>query len=262
MDENDIFKKRAREQYSRHAQAYVASESHAKGDDLDRLITLAQPQAHWDVLDVATGGGHTALKFAPHVRHVVASDITAAMLAAAEAFISAQGVANVSFRQADAEALPFPEATFDLVTCRIAPHHFPNSHRFIAEAYRVLRDGGVLLVEDHVGCADAEIDAYVEAFERLRDPSHHRALTEAQWREQLQSVGFRIQHVEQFTKRHALIPWAERQGCSPSVIAQLQARLLRAGLATQWLEPQEAGTPNASFLNHYIIIMGGKYALE
>ena len=74
----------SQQRFGQYAQAYVTSKPHAQGSDLERLLVLAQPQADWMVLDVATGGGHTALKFAPHVAHVTVSDITAAMLAAAE----------------------------------------------------------------------------------------------------------------------------------------------------------------------------------
>ena len=125
-----------RRQFGAHAQNYVTSPDHAKSDSLDRLVAVLQPQPHWRVLDVATGGGHTALALAPHVREVVATDLTTEMLAAAERHIVGQGVANVSFREADATALPFGDAEFDLVTCRIAPHHFPDCAAFVREKLR------------------------------------------------------------------------------------------------------------------------------
>ena len=71
--------------YTRFADGYVTSETHARGSDLDRLLAIVQPQSHWRALDIATGGGHTALKFAPHVAHVVASDLTPRMLEKREA---------------------------------------------------------------------------------------------------------------------------------------------------------------------------------
>ena len=138
MTDTQDSKSLSQARYTRFADGYVTSETHAKGSDLDRLIAIAQPAPHWNVLDIATGGGHTALKFAPFVAHVVASDLTPRMLASARRHIVADnGVTNVSFQEADAEALPFEPDRFDLVTCRIAPHHFPmrNSSCANARAY-------------------------------------------------------------------------------------------------------------------------------
>src|SRR5215470_18044322 len=97
---NDLVK----QQFAAHAEQYVTSVHHATGESLDRMLELVAPQPQWRALDVATGGGHTALAFAPHVREVVASDLTPEMLAAAERFIRDQGATNVAFEQADAEA--------------------------------------------------------------------------------------------------------------------------------------------------------------
>src|SRR3972149_2395216 len=145
----------AQQQFSAHAQNYVTSADHAQSDSLARLVALVQPQPQWRALDIATGGGHTALAFAPHVREVVATDLTREMLLAAEAFIRARGSANVSFRQADAAALPFGDSEFDLVTCRVAPHHFPDCARFVREMAHVLRLGGVAVMVDNVVPDDA-----------------------------------------------------------------------------------------------------------
>ena len=140
----------SQKRFGQFAEGYVTSQSHAKGYDLDRLVEIANPQTDWLVLDIATGGGHTALKFAPYVRQVIATDITPRMLSAAEKFICDKGVTNVAFEPADAEDLPFEDPVFDLVTCRIAPHHFPDCARFVQEGSRVLKPGGQLLVQDHL----------------------------------------------------------------------------------------------------------------
>ena len=161
----------SQKRFGEHAAGYVKSEGHAKGADLDRLLELAQPHEDWLVLDVATGGGHTALKFAPHVAKVVASDLTPKMLAAAKEYIRTQGVNNVEFKQADAEGLPFKDKRFDLVTCRIAPHHFPHVDEFVSESARVLKPGGLFLLQDHVLPEDEKAANYVDGFEKLRDPS-------------------------------------------------------------------------------------------
>src|SRR5262249_17482018 len=138
------------------ADAYVASATHVGGDDLDQLVAWAEGGPEKIALDVATGAGHTALALAPHYGRVVASDLTDRMLETAAAFLGAQGARNVEFRRADAEDLPFADASFDLVSCRIAPHHFDDVAKFVGEAARVLRPGGIFLLEDSVAPPDPE----------------------------------------------------------------------------------------------------------
>lgn len=260
MPTDDDLKAHSQQRFGQYAQGYVTSPSHAKGQDLELLVTLAKPQTHWLALDVATGGGHTALKFSPFVRRVIASDLTPAMLEAARTFISTQGTSNILFSGADAEQIPFAANTFDLVTCRIAPHHFPDCFRFVQHCARVLKVGGVLLVEDHVLPEDKQAGEYVEAFERLRDPSHHRAFAAHEWQGMFLDAGLTVEHVELLAKSGTkLLPWAERQGCSPQVIQHLQILLSQAPQAVAaWMRPQHVGTPEAAFDHHYIVIMGRK----
>jgi ubiquinone/menaquinone biosynthesis C-methylase UbiE len=249
----------SQERFGQFAEGYVNSQSHAKGYDLDRLVEIITPLADWLVLDVATGGGHTALKFAPHVRKVVATDLTPKMLSAAEKFIREQGVTNIAFEPADAEELPFADGTFDLVTCRIAPHHFPNCAQFIKEGERVLKSGGLLLVQDHVLPEEEAAARYVDNFERLRDPSHNRAFSHAEWIAMFTQTGLQVRHTEEIIKRHHLIPWAERQGCSSEIIEQLKIMLTEAlPGADTWLQVEAINTSKASFVNHHILIAGTK----
>ena len=251
----------SQQRYSQFAEGYVKSEGHAKGSELDRLLVVAQPQPDWTVLDVATGGGHTALKFAPHVAQVVASDLTPRMLDQAAQFIQQQGAQNVVFRVVDAENLPFAAESFDLVTCRIAPHHFPDAQGFVHKSARVLKPDGVLLVQDHVLPEDSATARYAEHFEKLRDPSHNRAFTEAEWRAMFAKAGLTVTHTEQIIKRHNFLDWAQRQGNGPELLRQLEALLRDAPpLAAAWLDAQDLGTPQATFINHHLIIAGHKTA--
>jgi ubiquinone/menaquinone biosynthesis C-methylase UbiE len=195
-DERTAIRARVQAQFAPAAGNYVTSTTHAYGVDLARLVELAAPRGTEHLLDVATGGGHTALAFAPHVRSVVASDLTLAMLQAARQHIAAQGITNVTFCRAIAEALPFSSAGFDLVTCRVAAHHFADAAAFAAEAARVLRPGGRLLISDHIGLEDPELDAFMDRFERWRDPGHVRAYTYAEWSNFFAGTGLQIEHTE------------------------------------------------------------------
>ncbi|MCB9451312.1 MAG: methyltransferase domain-containing protein [Anaerolineaceae bacterium] len=252
-------KAQSQERFNQYAQGYVTSKTHAKGGELERLLTIADPQPEWVALDIATGGGHTALKFAPHVAHVTASDITPNMLDAARNFITGQGITNVDFQLADAENLPFEDDHFDLVTCRIAPHHFPNAAQFVREAVRVLRPGGLLLVQDQVAPEDYVAKCYTNTFEQLRDPSHNQVFTEGEWVALFEAAGLTVEHTEQLVKRHEMVHWAEMQGCTPFDIEQLQVLLQVAPpLAAAWMQAERVGTPEASFANHHILIAGHK----
>lgn len=248
----------SRQRYSQFADGYISSETHAKGSDLDRLLALAQPQAHWRTLDVATGGGHTALKFAPHVQHVVASDLTPRMLEKARQFIVAKKYAgNVSFQLADAENLPFPDDRFDLVTCRIAPHHFPHAQVFLQQCARVLKPGGLLLLQDQLLPDDQAAARFVDDFERLRDPSHHRAFNACEWRSMMAAAGIAVERAETYIKRHHFLDWARRQGNDAQTIARLIGMLRGASpIARDWMDPQHWGTEAATFVNRHILMRG------
>ena len=259
--QDDKTKAQVQARFSQFAEGYVTSANHAKGGELDRLVELAQPQTDWQVLDVATGGGHTALKFAPLVAQVVAADFSQAMLYAAREQIAAAGQANVCFINTDAEALALASNTFDLVTCRIAPHHFPDCFRFMQECQRVLKPGGLLLVQDHVLPDEPRAAQYINAFQRLRDPSHVRGFAAYEWQGMYLDAGLSVIHSETTIYTTRLLPWAQRQGRSAYIIERLQIMLHQAPNAVRpWLNPQYATTPDATFEQRYILIAGRKPA--
>jgi ubiquinone/menaquinone biosynthesis C-methylase UbiE len=227
------------EQFGKTAAHYLTSKPHAKGKSLERLVELTSPKKDWRVLDVATGGGHVAYTFAPHVARVWATDITQEMLDMVKAEAAKRGLDNVRTTYAKAEALPFEDESFDLVTCRIAPHHFDSISEFLAEVRRVLKAPGMFALVDNVVPAGSVGD-YVNAFERLRDPSHLRAWTMDEWRHALNVARLRTTHDEQIYKTMEFKSWAARYD------ATMQA-LLRAMLTEvtpeveATLEPQGVG---------------------
>ena len=216
-------------QFGAVAERYVTSVIHARGGDLARMIELAQPRGDERLLDIATGGGHTALAFAPYVREVLATDLTPRMLEVAEAFVREQGAANVTFQLADAEALPFPEADFDLVTTRIAPHHFPNPRQYVREVARVLRPGGLFVLDDNMAPADQDLDLFQNRFEQWRDPGHVRNNTIAEWSTWMRDAGLLVEHVEPLQiKRYEFAGWTEQMRMPAAERDALEAWLLAA----------------------------------
>ncbi|MGB0388781.1 MAG: methyltransferase domain-containing protein [Ardenticatenaceae bacterium] len=246
-----------KEQFGANAEAYVSSQTHAKGASLVRLVELVETEGDWQALDVATGAGHMAFAFAPHVGHVRATDITPEMLALTAEHATARGLHNITVEHADAEQLPYEEGTFDLVTCRIAPHHFADIPLFVREGARVLRPGGILAVVDNIVPSGSAGD-YINAFEKLRDPSHGCCLTLQGWLDAFAAAGLTLRHHETMTKPMSFEYWAKRHD-------HLMTRFLRAllteasGEAAAFLQPQitDDGT---SFLLREGIIIGQKEA--
>ncbi len=167
---------------------YAISEHHS-GSDLDTLIEFAEPVSDDVVLDVATGAGHVALALAPLVSSVVATDLATGMVDKARERGTEAGVPNLECGIADAERLPLDDEPFDLVTCRIAPHHFVDINAAIGEAARVLRPGGRYVVVDSMSPDDPELDAFLDMVERRRDPTHVRSYRRDEWMRIIERAG-------------------------------------------------------------------------
>ena len=246
-------KKLSQERFTKYAASYTAGWSHAGGPDLARLVKLVGDKPRWEALDIATGAGHTALAVAPRVARVVATDVTEAMLAAARDFLGSQGVRNVDFEPADAEELPFLAASFDLVTCRIAAHHFPHPERFVSEVARVLRPGGLFLLQDLV-VPDGAAATYITDFERRRDPSHQRGLSEKEWESLLLAASLVIETTDRFEKQVVLEKWVSAQGGTSEDLVDLRSRISQAPAAVrEWMCPSDTDSPQAAFIIHHCL---------
>lgn len=251
MTTNATQKAQVQQQFGATAAAYVTSRGHASGDDLAQLAAWAAPVGGPDrrALDIATGGGHTALAVAPHFGQVIASDLTPPMLATAAAFIRQQGADNVTFAAADAERLPFASASFDLVTCRIAPHHFTAVAAFVNEVARVLRPGGSFLLEDSIVSDDPEVAAYLNRIEWVRDHSHNRSLSLSEWHQLCTAAGLTITAEAIFPKTHPHADWVARSRTTPADRAEL-ARLFREAPSGVRAAFQIAIAPTGEILSH------------
>jgi ubiquinone/menaquinone biosynthesis C-methylase UbiE len=219
---SDAHTRRVQAQFGGSAAAYVTSPLHAAGADLDRLQAWGVARRAERVLDVATGGGHTALAFAGIARRVVACDLTEPMLAAARGHVRTRA-ANVSFVAGDATALPFGDGAFDVVTCRTAAHHFPDVATFVRQIHRVLRPGGSLLLQDILGHDDAAANAFILEVERRRDPSHVRSYRMAEWKAFLRAAGLTVMEEHLIWKIREWDEWTGRMRMTPDARRDLEA---------------------------------------
>ena len=174
--------------WSERAEVYRESEAHSQGRDLELFAEWAAGKT---VLDVATGGGHVAARLREAACQVVTCD-------------SAPGMQpDVICR---AEDLPFADASFGVVTCRVAAHHFEDPAAAVQEFARVISD--LVLVADNLYLGDAGEEA-----DQLRDPTHVRNYSEDEWRGFFEQAGLEVEAFEREAKRIELEPWLARAGC-------------------------------------------------
>ncbi|WKA54251.1 class I SAM-dependent methyltransferase [Planococcus shixiaomingii] len=220
-------KEKVKDVFGRNADKYRTSEIHAQGDDLALLVEWLEPQETWTVLDIATGGGHVTKALAPYVQTVFSTDLTAQMLENTANHLDSL-FENISYVIADAEALPFLSHRFDAVVCRIAPHHFPNPEKFIQEAARVLKPNGKFVLIDNITPEDPKLAEFMNQTEKLRDDSHARCLSKAEWRGLLRSSGLAESKSLDRKKTFQYPTWVARTTESEEQVERVKQHLLSA----------------------------------
>ena len=179
-------------QFEKQSERYGRSHILADTTDVAETLGSLRPMGGDRALDVATGGGHTALRLASMGWAVTAGDISPRMLEGARALAASEGH-TIETRLFPAEAIPYADGAFALVSVRVAPHHFSSPAAFVREAARVLRPAGhLLLIDGSVPDNDPESEEWLHRVEKWRDPSHGRFLSRVQWESILRSAGFRL----------------------------------------------------------------------
>ncbi len=203
-----------RKTFSKSARRYLESTDHSIGVDLERIRSSASDILPSATLDVATGAGFALRAAAPFSAHCIALDLTLEMLEVAREHLGGLGLDHVSYLVARSHDLPIKERTIDLLTCRIACHHFADIPGFLAEAGRVLSRGGRLIIIDSVVPDEEEAGDFLNRIEKIRDPSHIRSLTLRRWGELFNGAGFELTREETFFRVHSFREWADRVGLS------------------------------------------------
>jgi SAM-dependent methyltransferase len=204
--------------YGARAQDYVTSAVHSAGADLDQIEAELRRCGTARVLDLGCGGGHVSYRAAPHVAEVVACDVTASMLDVVATTAAERDLTNIAVRQAAAEKLPFPDADFDIVLSRFTTHHWQNMEAGLREARRVLKPGGRAMFIDIIAPADAVLDTHLQAVELLRDVSHVRDYSAAEWIAALSRSGFAVEAITVRRLRMEFPVWIARTR-TPSIHA-------------------------------------------
>ena len=183
--------------WSERAEAYRESDAHRKGRDLELFAEWAEGKTG---LDVATGGGHVARVLRGAGLEVVTID-------------AAPGMKPTVVSRA--EEIPFADASFDVVACRVAVHHFQDPAGALREMVRVSR--GLVLVADNL-----YLGGDGEEADRLHDPTHVRNYSEEEWREMFDAAGLEVEEFEREDKRIDYQGWLDRSETPEEDRARIQ----------------------------------------
>jgi ubiquinone/menaquinone biosynthesis C-methylase UbiE len=187
------------------------------------MVSWAESKGDEIQLDIATGTGFTAFAFAPYVTHVIVLDITPEMIDQAKVIASDQKITNISFQVGESERLPFIDDIFNIVTCRIAAHHFVDVRGFLSEVQRVLVPGGQFLLVDSCSPENKEINRWHNHIEKLRDSSHVTNYLPSTWKGMIEESGMVIEKLDAELCRTYLSfsDWTRTAGCSEKVKKEL-----------------------------------------
>ncbi|MHC5021803.1 MAG: class I SAM-dependent methyltransferase [Planctomycetota bacterium] len=224
---------------------YAKSTSHKQGKTLELLVERAASNPGEIACDLGTGTGHTAIALADRVYRIMAVDIAAGMMRSGRELAAEHGITNIRWVQAPAEALPFPDNTFDVLVSRTAAHHFQSLDQACAEMGRVVRRGGRIVITDIAGYDDPDMQEWVHQLEVLHDPSHVKAYTGVEWTQALEAAGFQVGQVmggaiERLTELPTgtnVDDWCARSKTPPANAAEIRHRLENApGPVTEMLQ--------------------------
>ena len=240
--------------FARRAAFYTRSAAHTDAAVLDRVVELAQPRPEAIALDVATGTGHTAFALAPHVRQVIAADITPQMLDEGRKLKDEWRIDNVEFRLADAHGLPFADATFDIVACRRAAHHFTDISAALREMRRVLKPDGRWVIDDRSVPEDDFADATMNRLDWLHDHSHVRQYRPSEWERMLRAAGLVIVAVEPYTRHRPLSSLTD--GVDADEAAEI--RRIVAALTTEQRAAMNVDVKDGeTYTQHWYVMIAG-----
>jgi ubiquinone/menaquinone biosynthesis C-methylase UbiE len=238
-------------QFGPRARAYVESAVHAHGADLNAIETLARELRPEAALDLGAGGGHVSYTMARHARRVVAADLSREMLAAVAATARDKGLSNIETVEAPAERLPFEDATFDFVASRFSTHHWRDFEAGLREARRALKHGGRAAFVDAYAPGPALFDTHLQAVELLRDHSHVRDYTFAQWLDALAQAGFAVEACRTWRLRMDFPVWIARMRTPDENVKAIRALQIAASAETK---AHFAIEPDGSFLLDVLMI--------
>jgi len=238
-------------QFGPRAKAYVESAVHSQGADLEAIEALARKARPDVALDMGAGGGHVSYALARHARRVIATDLSSEMLAAVARTAREKGLSNIETTEAPAERLPFDDETFDFVASRFSTHHWRDFEAGLRQARRALKRGGRAVFVDAYAAGEPLFDTHLQAVELLRDHSHVRDYSCAQWLDSLARARFSLDACRTWRLRMDFPVWIARMQTRQENVTAIRALQTAASAETKAYFAIE---PDGSFLLDVLMI--------
>jgi ubiquinone/menaquinone biosynthesis C-methylase UbiE len=200
-----------RERFGKTAERIAALQDARAAELEQKILRFVVPAGDERAIDSGTGSGALAFALAPHVREVVGVDVVPELLEQARK--RAEHVPNVTFVEGDSTKLPFGYAEFDLAGTLRTLHHIERPELAVAELVRVTRARGRILVVDQIAPVDPLAALELNRFERARDPTHARALSDADQRALFDANNLVVRRADFDTQRRELEPYLDLAGC-------------------------------------------------
>ncbi|MBP2169926.1 ubiquinone/menaquinone biosynthesis C-methylase UbiE [Erwinia toletana] len=210
-------------QFGDRAEAYLSSAVHASGGDLQRLSERLSVTPEARVLDLGCGGGHASFIAAQQVREVVAYDLSGQMLDVVKKSAQERGYGHLTTQQGYAEALPFADASFDIVISRYSAHHWHDVGQALREVKRVLKPAGKVIFMDVNAPGNAVLDIWLQTVEALRDTSHVRDYHPGEWLTMFTEAGLAITGVTQDRLHLEFSSWIARMRTPEALVTAIRA---------------------------------------
>lgn len=230
-------------QFDSQASAYLTSQVHASGRDLEHLKDRLTPFTEATVLDVGCGAGHASFVAASRVKEVIAYDLSEKMLETVNQAARERGFGNLQTRQGFAESLPFEDERFDIVISRYSAHHWQDVGLALREIKRVLRPGGKAIMMDVMSPGNAVLDIWLQTIEALRDTSHVRNYSSGEWAAMFSEAGLLTTSVVTDRLELDYTSWIARMR-TPEALAKAirQYQVSASQSVQQYYELQEEGS--------------------
>ncbi|CAN5379647.1 class I SAM-dependent methyltransferase [soil metagenome] len=213
------------EQFGATAKAYLNSAIHAQGADLEAVKVIVRRYPMPAVLDLGCGAGHVSFAVSNLAEKVTAYDLSEKMLAVVSASAIERTLRNIEIQHGQAEKLPFPDESFDVVVTRLSAHHWADVPAAMKEVRRVLRSGGVAVVIDIIAPENPLHDTTLQAVELLRDASHVRDYRATEWAAMFAAAGMEHQRISEWRLKMEFDDWIARMRTPPERVAAIRSLL-------------------------------------